>query len=273
MLISSDGIVLRQHKIAGNRRMITLFTRNYGKISAGTSMNERGKGRSALALRPFTYAEYQLFKGRGSYNINHADVKESFYSIGEDLDRFLIASKFLEFLDAILLEEERKPRLFELTVEFLRSLVRSKGGYETLLWAFVVKTFSFQGILPEMRHCVNCGKEAEVMRKESGFPPFFSVTAGGVLCRSCAEECGISRKIKQNHASNLHGSTKRDAEALNFEPDFDIVEVLQFFLKEPLHTFENLQLRPERAAVIREILNVYAEYYLDTNVLRGELRL
>ena len=65
MLISTEGIVLKQHKIAGNRRMITIFSRRYGRIQAGTAMNERGKNRSALALRPFTFAEYEIFKNRG----------------------------------------------------------------------------------------------------------------------------------------------------------------------------------------------------------------
>ena len=52
MLINTEGIVLRQSKIANNRRIITLFTRRYGKITAGTSINERAKGRAALAIRP-----------------------------------------------------------------------------------------------------------------------------------------------------------------------------------------------------------------------------
>ncbi|MDO5332322.1 MAG: recombination protein O N-terminal domain-containing protein, partial [Bacillota bacterium] len=84
---------MKQRKIANNRRMITLFTKNYGKISAGTSINEKSKSKAALALRPFTYAEYDLFKGRETFSVNAAQVKKSYYSIGEDLDRFLIASK------------------------------------------------------------------------------------------------------------------------------------------------------------------------------------
>ena len=94
MIISTDGIVLRQRKIANNRRMIVLFTKQYGKISAGTSVNEKSRSKAALALRPFTYAEYDIFKGREAYSINSAQVNKSFYSIGEDIDRFMNASAF-----------------------------------------------------------------------------------------------------------------------------------------------------------------------------------
>ena len=88
MLTDTEGIVLRQIKTSYNRRMILLFSRRYGKISAGTSIGEKGRSKSALALRPFTYGRYELFKGRDSYNINSADVIKSFYGIGEDIDKY-----------------------------------------------------------------------------------------------------------------------------------------------------------------------------------------
>ena len=104
MIINAEGIVLRQRKIANNRRMIVLFTKQYGKLSAGTSVNEKSRSKAALALRPFTYAEYDIFKGREAYSINSAQVSKSFYSIGEDIDRFINASAFIEYLDGVLEE-------------------------------------------------------------------------------------------------------------------------------------------------------------------------
>ena len=94
MIITTEGIVLRQRKIANNRRMIVIFTKQYGKLSAGTSVNEKSRSKAALALRPFTYAEYDIFKGREAFSINTASVSKSFYSIGEDIDRFMAASAF-----------------------------------------------------------------------------------------------------------------------------------------------------------------------------------
>ncbi len=45
MLTDTEGIVLRQVKTSYGRRMILLFSKKYGKISAGTGLNERGKER------------------------------------------------------------------------------------------------------------------------------------------------------------------------------------------------------------------------------------
>ena len=76
MLTDTEGIVLRQTKTSYNRRMILLFSKKYGKISAGTGIQEKGRGRNSLALRPFTYGRYEIFKNRDSYNINSEFVKE-----------------------------------------------------------------------------------------------------------------------------------------------------------------------------------------------------
>ena len=74
MITDTEGVVLRQIKAAYGRRMVLLFSKKYGKISAGSSISEKGRSRAALAMRPFTYGRYELFKNRDSYNVNSAEV-------------------------------------------------------------------------------------------------------------------------------------------------------------------------------------------------------
>ena len=234
MVINTEGIVLRQRKIANNRRMIVLFTKQYGKMSAGTSVNERSRSKAALALRPFTYAEYDIFKGREAYSINSAQVNRSFYSIGEDIDRFMNASAFIEYLDKVLVEGVPAPKLFDLSLEFLQSVSECKAGTDTLLFAFIVKTFRMLGVAPELSCCVNCGKPAGSFG--DGFK-IFSVSGGGIICPDCA--------------------------------DFDIINVFRYFESKPIKTFEKVDLKPEVRSEVREILSEYTDRYLGVDVLRA----
>ena len=71
-------------------------------VSAGTSIGEKGRSRSSLALRPFTYGRYELYKNRESYNINSAEVLKSYYRIGEDVDKYMNGAYVLEFTEKIL---------------------------------------------------------------------------------------------------------------------------------------------------------------------------
>lgn len=254
MLITTEGIVLKQRKIANNRRLIVIFTRKYGKITAGTSINEKGRNKAALALRPFTHAEYDIFKGRDSYSINNAQAVRSYYSIGEDLDRFLVASKFIEYLDAVLEEAEARPKLFDMSIEFLESITRAESNYKTLLYAFVVKALRMQGIMPELNCCADCGKPLEDMRKERAERPLsFSVNAGGIICDECS-------KIEKN-----------SSDSLIFEPSFDIVKVVRYFIEKPISHFEKIVLKPKVSEELGVIVSRYISYYLGVNVLDDEL--
>ena len=245
MNINAEGIVLRQRKIAGNRRMIVLFTKQYGKLSAGTSINERGRSRAALALRPFTYAEYDIFKGREAYSINSASVRRSYYSIGEDINRYMTAASFLEYLERVLDEGVAVPALFNLSLDFLKSVSQTRGNADTLLYAFIVKSLRMLGVMPEMTCCVNCSKElSEIMP-----PMMFSVSSGGIICEDCAQ---IERQ---------------SGTSLIYRPSFSIIDVFRYFESKPLSTFERIDLKEEDAKTVREILSNYTERYLDVNVL------
>ena len=247
MIINTEGIVLRQRKIANNRRMIVLFTKQYGKLSAGTSASEKSRSKAALALRPFTYAEYDIFKGRDAYSINSAQVKKSFYSIGEDIGRFMNASAFIEYLDKVLEEGSPAPALFDLSLDFLYSVSECRSGSDTLLYAFIVKTLRMLGVAPELNCCVNCGKEPGDFG--GGFRKF-SVSGGGIICPDCAAE------------------EKKEPDSLIYSPDFDIISVFRYFESKPIRTFEKVDLRPEVRSDVRNILAEYTERYLGVDVLR-----
>ena len=77
MITDTEGIVLRQVKAPGGRRMITLFSQKFGKISVGTSLNEGGRTKAALAVRAFSYGRYELFKNRESYNLKKLYKEEA----------------------------------------------------------------------------------------------------------------------------------------------------------------------------------------------------
>lgn len=146
MYIQTEGIVLRQVKTINSRRMITIFSKNYGKISCGSSISEGGKNKTALALRPFTYGKYELFKGRESYNIQGAETLKSYYALGEDVDKYMAACYVLELTDKALMEEQPQPKLFMLLLDFLEMLEKRKKAYNTLVIGYQLKLLKLQGL-------------------------------------------------------------------------------------------------------------------------------
>lgn len=245
MLTDTEGIVLRQVKTSYGRRMILLFSKKYGKISAGTGLNERGKGKSSLALRPFTYGRYELFKNRDSYNINGAEVLKSYYGIGEDVDKYMNGAYVLEFTERVLAEEVPSPGIFSLLIDFFDLLEDRDKGIGTLVLAYQTKVFRYTGVMPQLERCAICGEEKPAFK--------FSVEEGGVICRDCFQAM-----------ENL------GPHALIYDIKFGILDILKYFTVNPLKKLENIALKEDAGKLLQEIIREYAAYYLDVSDLKSE---
>lgn len=246
MFTETEGIVLKQVKIAGGRRIVLLFSEKYGKISTGTGLSEKGKGKNALAMRPFTYGRYDLFKKGDFVNINGGETIESHYGIGEDIDKYLVASFALEFLDKITEEGLPSGGLFHLTKVFLSELEKRRGRYEVLLIAYMIKALCHLGYAPSMDDCIQCGKSVESFNDSV---IYFSIPDGGIICSD-------------------HDIDKGNR--LIYTVDFGIVNVLNFMISHSLESLQNLALNQDKAKFIRRMILEYAKYHMDFGDLKSE---
>ena len=245
MVIDTEGIILKQVKTVNGRKMVQLFTSKYGKISAGTSISEKGRSKSALAMHPFTHGRYELFKNKDSFNINGADVIKSYYKIGEDVDKYMASSYALELTEKIAVENMRNPELFKLLIDFLDVMENRTRKYATMIIAYQIKVLQLMGTMPELNACVECG-----CKENSGG---FCVQSGGLICDKC-------RKILSSQGK----------ETLIYDLNFDIVGILRYFAENPLKNLENLGLEDELAVRIQQMLKAYIAHHLDINDLKSE---
>ena len=245
MLTDTEAIVLRQIKTSYGRRMILLFSKKYGKISAGTSIGEKGRSKSSLALRPFTYGRYELFKNRDSYNINGADVIKSYYKIGEDVDKYMNGAYVLEFTEKALVEEVPAPAVFELLKDFFDLLENRKKGIGTLVLAYQVKLFRYLGVMPQLERCTVCGEKKDAAG--------FGINEGGMICADCIR--------------NIQNS---QSDTLIYDDRFGIVNILRYFTVNPLKSIENIALKEETGKVLQRLVRQYAEQHLDIPELKSE---
>jgi len=245
MYIDTEGVILKQVKMVNGRKMVLLFSNKYGKISAGTSISEKGRSKSDLAMHPFTHGKYELYKNRDSFNINGAEVIKSYYKIGEDVDKYMACSYVLEFTEKLALENLRAPELFRLLIDFLDIMEKRQKKYSTIVLAYQVKALQIMGTMPELEQCVECGCK-EIFKS-------FSIKGGGVICEKC-------RKIMDPEGN----------EKLIYDLNFDIVDVLKYFSKNPLKSLENLALDDGLTLMLQTVLKKYVAHHLDIKNLKSE---
>ena len=254
MVTDTEGIVLRQVKAMGGRRMISLFSQKYGKISVGTSINEGGRNKTALSVKAFSYGRYELFKNRDNYNLNNGQVLKSYYGLGEDIDKYMAASYVLELTDKLLPEELPQPRIFNLLVDFLEALEKRDKKHGTLVMAYIVKVLDILGTMPELENCVRCGKTpAKEDGKFVAKQFFFSVKDGGMICPGCARELA-----------------EESERPLIYKLDIGIIDILKFFQKQPISAFEKIALDDKLQNTLQGIIKEYISYHLDISGLKSE---
>ena len=113
-LYRTDGIVLRTRPLGEADKVLTLLSRDRGKIEVVARGARRPRNRLAAAAQPFSYLKILVFTGRSLDQLSQAEIVKAFGLIRENLVRMAYASFWSEFLDLLLPLEEENTGLFSL---------------------------------------------------------------------------------------------------------------------------------------------------------------
>lgn len=177
--ISVHAIVLRHADWGEADRLITLYTREQGKLRAVAKGARKITSRKAGHLEPFTHVKLQLARGRSLFIVTQADTIEAYLPLRETLVMTGTASYIVELLDRFVYEEEgANPTLFRLLAETLKRLASGEDAWLAVRY-YEMRLLDFLGFRPQLFECANCGREIKAADQ------FFSFSAGGVICPRC----------------------------------------------------------------------------------------
>ena len=178
-LYRDEAIVLRTHKLGEADRIITLLTRQHGRVRAVAKGVRKTTSRWGSRLEPFTHVDLQLAEGRNLDTVTQADTIEAFPArLGDHYDRYTAGTVMLETADR-LVSEERQPALqqFLLLVGGLRAMTGGDRVPAQVLDSYLLRSLAVAGYAPSFTQCARCGDE--------GPHRWFSPAAGGALCSDC----------------------------------------------------------------------------------------
>jgi DNA repair protein RecO (recombination protein O) len=179
VLYRDEAVVLRTHKLGEADRIITLLTRQHGRVRAVAKGVRKTSSRWGSRLEPFTHVDLQLAEGRSLDVVTQAETLTPFAAgLGHDYERYTAGSVMLETADR-LVAEERQPSVqqFLLLVGGLRAMTGGEHGPSQVLDSYLLRSLAVSGYAPSFDHCTRCGEE--------GPHRWFSPAAGGTLCSDC----------------------------------------------------------------------------------------
>ncbi|MCL4199795.1 DNA repair protein RecO [Patescibacteria group bacterium] len=148
----AEGIILKRKNISEADRILTIFTKEYGKIRAIAKGIRKVSSRRAPHLEVFTRVRLVLHRGKTFENISEVEPVAIYQPLREDLTRVSMAYYLCELVDSLLPEHQEHRDIFLLLSEALSSLSAEDGTriYERGK-AFTLETLWSLGFLPRTK--------------------------------------------------------------------------------------------------------------------------
>jgi DNA repair protein RecO (recombination protein O) len=180
-----EAILLAVRNWGEADRMVTLFSKEFGKITAIAYGARRPKNRLAGALQPFAIVDVALASAKSTASVRQCEVKHSFRELREDLTYMAYAMFITEIVTDLWPERQPEPALFELVPAAFSLLTQQNPRIVTL--ACIWQLLAIAGFCPEYKHCLKCGQAIV-------YPAFFDIEGGGSVCAGCGSGSRL-RKI------------------------------------------------------------------------------
>ncbi|MCM3663968.1 DNA repair protein RecO [Mesobacillus subterraneus] len=229
MLQKCEGIVIRTTDYGETNKIVTLYTREFGKVGVMARGAKKPNSRLAAITQLFTYGQYLFHASTGLGGLQQGEMISSMRSIREDIFLTAHASYIVDLTDKVTEDRKPNPFLFEL---LLTTLNYMNEGYdlEILTNIYEMKMLNVQGLYPVLDRCTNCGST------EGDFD--FSIKEGGLVCHRCF---GIDPyRIKTSSGT---------------------VRLLRLFYLLDLNRLGNISVKPETKAELKQVIAAYYDEY------------
>jgi len=192
---SSEGIVLRQRDFKDRDRLVTILTRDRGKLSGIAKGAKVITGRSVGAYEPFTHCivHYVDRPSGGLVQFRKCDPLPPFLFPVVDYRRFLHLTYYTELVELSSVSPSDSEAYFGLLGSILDRTVQAPAESLPLLrFEFELDLLQLLGWQPEWKRCIQCGKPIFVrqsgsIRTARGGAHQFDAAAGGLRCPACRE--------------------------------------------------------------------------------------
>jgi DNA repair protein RecO (recombination protein O) len=156
-LYRDEAIVLRTQKLGEADRIITMLTRDHGRIRGVAKGVRRTKSKFGARLEPGSHVDIQLYTGKTFDTVTQVEALMNYgEALTEDYQRWTIAATILEAAERFT-SQENEPALQE--------------------FQFLLRSLAVAGYAPSMTMCSRCEKP--------GPHRYFSLVGGGSVCADC----------------------------------------------------------------------------------------
>lgn len=222
-----EAVVLRRSDFGEADRLLTLYSREQGKVRAVAKGARKPQSRKTGHVELYMRTQFQVATGRTLPIVTQAELIDAYQPLRDDLVRMTYAAYVVELLDRFAPDEEPNRELFDLLTAALGWFAVT-DNYLLAARYYELRLLSLVGFQPQLFRCV---ASAEPIEQED---QFFSAELGGLI--------RPNRRAADRHAIPISAAA---------------VKVLRFLQTRAWETVQPLQLR---RALHRELEAVMLHY-------------
>jgi DNA repair protein RecO (recombination protein O) len=230
MFQKCEGIVIRTTDYGETNKVVTLYTREWGKVGVMARGAKKPNSRLSAITQLFTYGYFLVQRGKGLGSLQQGEMISSLRSIREDIFLTAYASYIVDLTDKATVDEKKpNPFLFELLHQTL-TLINEGYDIDILTNIYEMKMLDLFGLHPCLNQCSICGNT------NGNFS--FSVREGGFICHLCVERDPYAMRISQS-----------------------TVKLLRIFYYFDLSRLGNIDVKPETKLELKKVISAYYDEY------------
>ena len=176
MYLTIQAIVLRVTEYNDRDALLTVLTRNHGKLTVKARGLRRKNSPLVAPCQLLAYGEFTLFEYKGQYTINEAHSIELFQGLRRDLPKLSLGTYFAQVADVLSQEDLPNPELQSLLLNCLFALSKMNEPEAKIKAVFELRGASLAGYMPDLFGCHICGSQT---------PDKFDISEGMLECTRC----------------------------------------------------------------------------------------
>lgn len=176
MYLKTQGLVLRVCPYNESDAMLTILTKEQGRVSAKARGLRRKNSPLIAPCQLLAFAEFTLFEYKGMYTVNEANTIELFSELRKDLQKLSLGSYFAQIVEVLSQEDLPNPELLSLALNCLYALSRLSVPESVVKAVFELRAACLAGYTPDLFACHACG---DTMADR------FDITEGRLECSKC----------------------------------------------------------------------------------------
>lgn len=187
----TDAINLKAYNLSESDKIIVMYSKDKGLIRGVAKGVKKPKSKLGARMDLLVANTLMLHKGKNLDTICQAEVLNTFNKTRQDIDKIFYSMYVTEVVNNFGLEEDPSSEvIYNLLYKALNTISSAQNKVEILIAVikFQLKMMIESGFSLEFDTCLHC--QCNIGEETMYFIP----TAGGVVCKNCAEKLYSAKK-------------------------------------------------------------------------------